>query len=108
MKSKLIQIPYTIGIIKPHIVLQPEKLAEVHQALEDNHFDIFQSTRKILTKEEVLNLFLEYKNQPFFFDIQEHLMTAESEVLLLTNRFETVLSDPNDENSEEITLKPAV
>jgi len=35
-------------------------------------------------------------------------MTAESEVLLLTNRFETVLSDPNDENSEEITLKPAV
>jgi hypothetical protein len=61
-----------------------------------------------LTKEEILNLFLAYKNQTFFFDIQEHLMTAESEVLLLTNRFETVLSDPNDENSEEITLKPAV
>jgi len=26
MKSKLIQIPYTIGIIKPHVVLRHDKL----------------------------------------------------------------------------------
>jgi len=32
-------------------------------------------------------------------------MTAESEVLLLVNATNTVLADPNDENSEEVTLE---
>ena len=27
MKSKLIQIPYTIGIIKPHLVLREEQVS---------------------------------------------------------------------------------
>jgi hypothetical protein len=41
MKSKLIQIPYTIGIIKPHVLLQPEKHTEVHKIIDENFFDIF-------------------------------------------------------------------
>jgi len=41
--------------------------------IEDNHFEVFQSTRKILAKEEILNLFLLYKNQTFYADIVEHL-----------------------------------
>ena len=108
MKSKLIQIPYTIGIIKPHVVLQPDKLAQVHELLEKNHFEVFESKRKILTQEEVLNLFFQYRNQTFFSDIKEHMMTAESEVLLLINSHDTVQADPNDENSEVIKLEPAV
>ena len=36
------------------------------------------------------------------------MMTAESEVLLLINSHDTVQADPNDENSEEIKLEPAV
>ena len=105
MKSKLIQIPYTIGIIKPHILLQPEKYSEVHRILDENHFDVFQSSRKILTKEEVLNLFTKYRNASFYPDILEHMMTSDSEVLLLVNRYETVPEDPNDENSEEVKLE---
>jgi len=69
MKSKLIQIPYTIGIVKPHLVLRPDKMEEVYNFLEANHLDRFSSVRKILTKEEVVNLFHPYRNAPFFADI---------------------------------------
>ena len=61
--------------------------------------------RKILTKEEVLNLFHQYRNAPFFWDIQEHLMTAESEVMLLVNSCETV-TDPD--TGEETKLEPPI
>lgn len=57
MKSKLIAIPYTIGIIKPHLALKDDKVNEVRQTLDANNFEIFHEKRKILAKEEVLNLF---------------------------------------------------
>ena len=44
-------------------------MEQVYQKLEDNHFDIFHQEKKILTKEEVLNLFYKYRNAPFYPDI---------------------------------------
>jgi len=41
----------------------------VYKKIEDNHFDVFHSERKILTKQEILNLFFQYRNAPFFADI---------------------------------------
>ena len=62
MKSKLIPIPYTVGIIKPHLALRNDKVDEVMKKLDENHFEIFHQKRKILAKEEVLNLFYPYRN----------------------------------------------
>jgi len=76
----------------------------VHDLLEKNHFKVFQSIRKILTREEVLNLFYAYRNAAFYEDIKEHLMTSESEILLLVNESEYILEDPTDEHSEKIKL----
>ena len=41
MKSKLISIPYTVGIIKPHIALNGEKVSEIHDLLDKHNFEIF-------------------------------------------------------------------
>jgi nucleoside diphosphate kinase len=59
-----------------------------------------------LTREEVLNLFQQYRNAPFFSDIQEHMMTAESVVLLLTNAKETIPSTV--EGEEDIKLESPI
>ena len=61
---------------------------------------------KILTKEEILNLFYQYRNAPFFADIQEHLMTAESIVLLLTNSVDVIAAEV--EGEEDIKLESPV
>lgn len=79
---------------------------EVYKKLAENHFQIFHSVTKILTKEEVLNLFFQYRNAPFYPDIQEHLMTAESIVLLLTNSKDTIPA--KDEGDEDIKLESPV
>jgi nucleoside diphosphate kinase len=51
-----------------------------------------------LTKEEILNLFYPYRNAIFFQDINEHLMTAESLVLLLINKVEKVWDAQKEED----------
>ena len=73
-------------------------MEQMYQKLEENHFDIFHQEKKILTKEEVLNLFYKYRNAPFYPDIQEHMMTSESIVLLLVNKVDTI---PAEEEGEE-------
>ena len=77
-----------------------------YKKLDENHFDIFHQVKKILTKEEVLNLFYKYRNAPFFLDIQEHLMTAESVVLLLVNKVDTLPAENDGE--EDIKLESPV
>jgi nucleoside diphosphate kinase len=66
------------------------KVQEIYDKLAANHFTVFHSVTKMLTKEEILNLFYQHRNAPFYPDIVEHLMTAESIVLLLTNSKETI------------------
>lgn len=90
MKSKLISIPYTLGIIKPHIALQENKVEEIYQILDKHNFEVFHSSRKILSKEEVLNLFYKYRHNAFYTDIEEHMMTGESVIMLLINKVEKV------------------
>jgi nucleoside diphosphate kinase len=58
--------------------------------LAKNNFQIFHNVTKVLTKEEILNLFYSHRNASYYADIQEHLMTAESIVLLLTNSRDTI------------------
>lgn len=48
MKSKLISIPYTVGIIKPHVALLDEKVEEVFKLLDKHNFEVFHSQKKIL------------------------------------------------------------
>jgi len=43
-----------------------------------------------LTREEVLNLFYKHRNASYFQEIEEHLMTAESIVLLLVNAVDSI------------------
>ena len=74
--------------------------------MEENHFDVFHQVKKILTKEEVLNLFYNYRNAPFFADIQEHMMTSESIVLLLVNSRETIPAEEDGE--EEVKLESPI
>ena len=69
--------------------------------MEGENFEVFHSMRRILTKEEVLNMFYPYRNAQYFPDIKEHMLTADSLVLLLVNKTETVW---NDEKQEYVKL----
>ena len=81
-------------------------MTEIYKKMEDNHFEVFHSVKRILTKEEILNLFFKYRNAPFYGDIEEHLMTAESIVLLRTNAVETVPGE--NEGDEDVKLQSPV
>ena len=105
MKSKLIPLPYTVGVIKPHVVVKEEKVEEIMAALDEKNFEVFHSKRKILTKEEILNLFYPYRNATFFADIQEHMMTADSIVLLLINKVDSVY---DEEKEEDVKLEDPI
>ena len=94
MKSKLISIPYTVGIIKPHIALQEEKVEEIYKSLDKHNFEVFHSLKKIMSKEEVLNLFYKYRTRDYFSEIEEHMLTADSIVLLLINKV-NLIYDPS-------------
>jgi nucleoside diphosphate kinase len=90
MKSKLISIPYTLGIIKPHTALYENHVDEIYTLLDKHNFEVFHSTRKILSKEEVLNLFYKYRNNAYYQEIEEHMLTTESVIMLLINKTDTV------------------
>jgi nucleoside diphosphate kinase len=68
------------------------------KTLDHNNFEIFHSNKKTLTKEEILNLFYPYRNAFFYPEIQEHLMTGDSLVLLIINKVETVYDEKKEED----------
>ena len=100
MKSKLISIPYTIGIIKPHIALDEPKLQQVYEILDKHNFEVFHQRQKIFTKEEVLNLFYKYRAKDFYGQIEEHMLTADSIVLLLINKVDEVWDEELGEDTK--------
>jgi len=68
------------------------------QTLDQNNFEVFHSQRKILTREEILNLFHKYRNASYFPQIQEHLLTAESLVLLIINKVDKIYDEEKEED----------
>lgn len=66
--------------------------------LDQNNFEVFHSKRKVLTKEEILNLFYPYRNATYYEQIQEHLLTAESLVFILVNKVETIYDEDKEED----------
>ena len=82
------------------------KMNSVYDKLRENHFEVFHEVKKILTREEILNLFYKHRNAPFYADIEEHLMAAESVVLLLVNACESVPAAT--EGEEDIKLASPV
>ena len=67
------------------------------QILDQNNFEVFHSKKKILTR-EVLNLYYPYRNATYFPEIVEHMMTAESLILLLINKVETMWDEAKEED----------
>ena len=60
------------------------------QGLHDQSNQNGHQKRKIMSKEEVLNLFYPHRHREFYGEIEEHMVTAESIVLLLINKCDTV------------------
>ena len=91
-----------IGLTLTIVFFCYTQMETVYEKLRDNHFEVFHEDKKILTKEEILNLFYKHRNAPYFPEIQEHLMTAESVVLLLVNDKESIPAE--EEGEEDIKL----
>lgn len=78
----------------------------VYSKLRENHFEVFHEVKKILTREEILNLFYNHRNAHYFPDIEELMMTSESVVLLLVNACESIPAE--DERDEDVKLDSPV
>ena len=78
----------------------------VYDKLRENHFEVFHEVKKILTREEILNLFYNHRNAPYFGDIEEHMLTSESVVLLLVNSCDSIPAE--EEGEEDIKLESPV
>ena len=81
-------------------------MESIYSKLRENHFEVFHEVKKILTREEILNLFYNHRNASFFPDIEELMLTSESIVLLLVNACESIPAE--DERDEDITLQSPV
>jgi nucleoside diphosphate kinase len=82
-------------------------MEKFHEDLDKNHFEIFHQVKKILTSEEVLNLFYTHRNASYYPEIHEHMTTSESIVMLLVNSTDKV-ENPEDPDGEEIKLEAPV
>lgn len=58
-----------------------------------------------MTKEEILNLFYAYRTKEFYGEIEEHMLTAESVVLLLINKVDEVW---DEEVGEDVKLESPI
>lgn len=81
-------------------------MKEIYEKLEANHFQVFHSVTKTLTKEEILNMFYNHRNAPYYPDIVEHLLTADSIILLLTNAVDKLPAEV--EGEEDVKLEGPV
>ena len=82
-------------------------MEKFHEDLHKNHFEIFHQVKKILTNEEVLNLFYVHRNASYYPEIHEHMTTSESIVMLLVNSTDKI-ENPEDPDGEEIKLEAPV
>lgn len=78
----------------------------MYDKLRENHFEVFHEVKRILTREEILNLFYTHRNATYFPEIEEHMLTAESVVLLLVNDKEIVPAQ--EEGEEDVKLESPV
>lgn len=79
-------LPFTLAVIKPDTVLEPERLEEVVSIIEkSNELAIKNMVQRELLKEEVINLFYKHENKPYFEDILRYMMSGECCVMILVN-----------------------
>jgi nucleoside diphosphate kinase len=84
--AKQINIPFTIGIIKPDVVLESEKLSQVISFIENsNLLTIKNMFQRELMREEIINLFYKHESKPYFEDILKYMGSGECCVMVLVN-----------------------
>ena len=81
------------------------QMDEIYKKLDHNNFEVFHQKRKILSKEEILNLFHKYQQRSYYPEIAEHMQTAESIVLLLINKVDQVW---DEKRGEEVKLESPI
>jgi nucleoside diphosphate kinase len=81
---KKVNIPYTIGILKPDLAQQEAKVQEILAKIEASGFSVLNILKKELTKQEVLNLYYKHSEKDFFDNMAKFLMNGDSIILLLT------------------------
>jgi len=81
------------------------QLDEVYKILDNHNFEVFHQKQKIMCKEEIANLFVNFKHRDFYPELEEHMMTADSIILLLINKVEKVY---DEKAGEEVKLESPI
>lgn len=80
---KKINLPYTVAVFKPDIVLKSDIVRDLLAKIENEGFIIKQMFQRLLTKQEISNLFYKHTNKPFFEDILDYMLSGETLIILL-------------------------
>lgn len=75
---KRINLPYTIAILKPELVINPEKVQEIINTIEESGFDIRFLIQRELTQQEAENLFYKHKGKDYFKKLISYNTSGES------------------------------
>jgi nucleoside diphosphate kinase len=74
---KQVNLPFTLALIKPDTVLDPDKLQEIIDFIEkSNQLAIKNMFQRELLKEEVMNLFYKHEQKPYFEDLLRYMMSG--------------------------------
>lgn len=82
---KKVDLDYAILIIKPELMLSPEKVEKVKETLSQAGFEIKFSKEKELTQAEIHNVYYKHLEQPYFKKILAYAQSGVSLVALLIN-----------------------
>lgn len=85
---KLVNLPYTVAIIKPDTCLNSKTVQDIINKIEEQGFTIKNMIQRELIKEEALNLYYKHKSQPFFDELMEYMLSGECVILLICHETE--------------------
>lgn len=90
-KAKLLN--YTIAIIQPQLIAKSITCRILIDKIEKNNFEIFNFFKKILTEEELANLYFKHVGKEYFKDIVEFMSSAPIAILVLINKEDTYMDE---------------
>lgn len=89
-RAKAELIDYTIAILKPDIVSSSKKCRNIiDNYIKKNNFEIYDMKIKVLSKEEIMNLYHKHVDKPYFEEILLYNQKSISLILVLINKENT-------------------
>lgn len=101
-RNKAIIIDYTLAVLKPNVIASAGRCRAIIERIKKENFEIFDMKVKMLSNEEVGNLYYRHVGKDYYEDLQNYNTKGLSAILILINKDDTY----TDSNNMVIRYKP--